>query len=123
MPSDRLSTINCSAQLPPLNGGGFTARIWCQFISPASNQASPTATYSTLDTPLAAGVTPSVAAAATMPALPSVVSAGDVYYVESTTDIDLTTLSGGAIAYALSADTPGTSLKLLSTGIILVPVL
>jgi hypothetical protein len=118
-PKDRVSGVTCSAQLPNLTGAAYEAKIWAQFIAPVGDP--PTIADAILvPTPDAAGVTPVPQVGLTLPAFPGGVTAGDIYYVETTTTIDLTSGSQGSVLYTLNVD-PAQSedLKMVSTGIIL----
>jgi len=115
-PKDRVSNVTCSVQLPNLSAGTYEATIWAQFIAPVGSPPSLN-DVRVIPTPSASGVTPVTPAALVFPAFPAV-SAGDVYFIETTTTIDLSTASQGAILFTLAID-PAQSedLKMISTGV------
>ena len=95
-------------------------RLWAQFLTPGASQAAPTvSSVQLLPTPSTAGVTP-VASTFAFPAFPASITAGDVYYVQSTQALSLDSYSRGTVLFTLQAASPTAALKLVNAGVLLV---
>jgi hypothetical protein len=121
LPINRLSSVHCRCLLPDFGSGTYTAKIFCQIISPVANQPAPECSYSLVPTPNVSGVTPGADTVIALPNIPGSVSAGDIYYVASA-DIPLTGASRGMLNYVLTADNPDDPINIVATGIILIQV-
>ena len=116
-PSNRTSSVSCRVVLPNLSGAVYAARVFAQFLSPGASQALPTLNVTRTPTPAASGVTPVGPTATTWPNIPSSVTAGDVYYVESADEFSLEDYSQGALAYTMTIASPTPELRMINTGI------
>ena len=117
LPKNRESSINFQATLPNLSSATYELYIFANFLSLDSSQDAPVidSIYLT-PTPAVAGVTPVAQAANTFPAFPALVSAGDVYLIESVTAIALVGFSRGNISFRILASNPTKELRLVNAG-------
>jgi hypothetical protein len=118
-PTGRTSIVDSSLTLPNLSDASYEMKVWAQFLNPGAGETGPDISVTLVATPDAAGVTPDVAVPLTFPAFPGSITAGDIYYVESTATIALTGYSRGTVVYSLTATSPTTELRMINTGVIL----
>jgi hypothetical protein len=118
-PDNRVASVTLRVLLPNFQDDSiFEARIFAEFINVGSSQTPPTIDDIVLKpTPSTAGVTPPAPVSSTFPNFPALVTAGDVYLVESVVAFSLTGMSRGTIFYTLNADNPSPEFRLLTTGI------
>jgi hypothetical protein len=120
LPVDRDSSISGRRSLPTLEDDSlYEAVIWARCLGVGS--AVPDIELkdvTVIPTAVAypGGVTPAVAIASeTMPDIPA--GAGDVFFIENPTAIDLTGASAGEIHYTLRLDNPDDPAKILNSGV------
>jgi hypothetical protein len=118
-PTGRTSVVDNSLTLPNLSDATYEMKVWAQFLNPGASEVGPAISVVLVATPDAAGVTPAGAVPLVFPAFPGSISAGDIYYVESTATINLAGYSRGTVTYSLTATSPTTELRMINTGVIL----
>jgi hypothetical protein len=120
LPVDRDSSVSGKSTLPTMEDDSlYEAVIWARCLGVGNAVPDIELKDATvIPTPgvYPAGVTPVVAIASeTMPDIPA--GAGDVFFLENPTGIDLTGASRGEIHYTLRLDNPSDPAKILSTGV------
>jgi hypothetical protein len=118
-PTGRNSQVTVSLTLPNFGDLKYQAVLWAQFLTPGASQAGPVvASYLASPAPDADGVTPA-ALAATFPAFPAAITAGDLYLLESD-PVEVTPYSKGTLFFTLEADNPTDALKMVNLGVRLI---
>ena len=127
-PAGRSSSINCRVMIPPFDSTVYSLRMWAVFRGNGTAMAAPTGSLL-----LIKGTTGDVEE--TIPSPLAVTLVGNTPALTTKTvmrqsaDLDLTALGiedglteGAAVFYTLSASSPAAAIRLLNTGLILVPV-